>query len=130
MLFSKKKVTVLHTVLRLLMLGETEEKLGDSHRSYQVPCPDPASEMWARCPVQQGMGQSLKERTTGGSWARKLTNTSIPSVSATRHRCLSEGVVALQDGLTHSYWVTWSYKSRQKWCKCCPEGRGTSNKRC
>lgn len=22
----------------------------------------------------------------------------------------------------------WSFKSRQKWCKCCPEGRGDSNK--
>lgn len=53
------------------MLGETEGKPGDSHRGPQVPCPDPAAEMWARCPVQQGMGQSLKDRTTtGGPWAK------------------------------------------------------------
>lgn len=86
------------------MLGETEGKPGDSHRGPQVPCPDPAAEMWARCPVQQGMGQSLKERTTtGGPWAKNLqTHQHHLYPRHLWHGCLSEGVVALQDGLTHS----------------------------
>jgi hypothetical protein len=113
----KKKVTIPHTVLRLLILGQTKEKLGGSHRSHQVPCPHPASEMWARCPVQ---GQSLKERTIWGFWARKLPNTSTASVSVAPMVAIPIRGPGGLAGWGNSFWL---YKSRQK---CCPEGRGDS----